>query len=329
MLSKTLRSRFLWGILIFLSILFGLGAYAFASFLSYDRAVLQESIMLTVEEGDSFQDLENKIQRYISSSFGMHWFSLRARSRNIDQRIAVGIYDLKKGIGLPDVLHILSNRDVMQFPLTIVEGISLETALLQIDGLSYLRGRLQYTPKAILPETYMLAGLEHKDQVVKRLEKELEKVLALAWQNRQKDLPLKSPDALLVLASLIEKEASDDAERNIIAGVFINRLRKNMLLQTDPSVFYARNRIQGVSTRPLRKSDLKIDSPYNTYLYKGLPPGPIALAGKKSIEAASQPAKTDFLYFVADGKGKHRFAKTLKEHHQNVALYRKTQKENE
>ena len=160
------------------------------------------------------------------------------------------------------------------------------------------------------------------------MQADLNAVLDSAWASRQANLPLKSRQEALTLASIIEKETGVKGERRRVAGVFINRLRIGMALQTDPTVIYAitkgkhQNNGRGPLGRRLLRKDLKIDSPYNTYRYPGLPPGPIANAGKAAIEAALNPEDHDYLYFVADGTGGHVFSKTLAEHNANAAKWR-------
>ena len=146
----------------------------------------------------------------------------------------------------------------------------------------------------------------------------LDKVLAFEWKHRNPEVPLKSPEELLILASIIEKETGVPEERGLVASVFVNRLRKGMKLQTDPTVIYALTQGKEELGRSLRRKDLSIDSPYNTYKYFGLPPTPICNPGKESIHAAAHPEESDYLFFVADGKGGHNFSTNLKEHNKNV-----------
>jgi UPF0755 protein len=175
---------------------------------------------------------------------------------------------------------------------------------------------------SMLPETYSFSKGDSRNSIVKQAQKAMDKVLNDAWKSNNVGV-LKNKKELLVLASIIEKETGLPEERSDVAAVFVNRLNKRMRLQTDPTVIYAITLGKKSLGRSLLKKDLEYDSPYNTYKNYGLPPSPICNPGKEAIYAAANPSSADYLYFVAKGNGGHRFAKTLSEHNDNVALYRK------
>ena len=173
-----------------------------------------------------------------------------------------------------------------------------------------------------LPETYTFSRGEERQKIAAQGKLAMQKVLQQAWDGRDADLPLKNKEELLILASIVEKETGVPEERPQVASVFVNRLKKGMLLQTDPTVIYAVTKGEYDLGRPLLRRDLEVDSPYNTYKYAGLPPTPICSPGAASIMAAAHPDKTPYLYFVASGTGGHNFARTLNEHNANVKKWR-------
>jgi UPF0755 protein len=192
------------------------------------------------------------------------------------------------------------------------------------------------TPPAegsLLPDTYSYTRAESNEDVISRMQKAMTSTIDELWDKRIPGLPFADKNEAMTLASIVEKETGKPEERARIAGVFINRLKAGMPLQTDPTVIYAltggkpENEGQGPLGRRLLTKDLEIDSPYNTYKYPGLPPGPIANPGRAAIEATLNPEVNDFIYFVADGTGGHIFAKTLSEHNDNVAKWRQIRKE--
>jgi len=177
-----------------------------------------------------------------------------------------------------------------------------------------------------LPETYIFSRGEKRQKIVNQGKDALQKVLQKAWNERDTDLPLKNKEEMLILASIVEKETGIAGERPQVASVFINRLRKGMLLQTDPTVIYAITHGKYDLNRPLMRKDLEIDDQYNTYKYAGLPPTPICNPGAASIMAVAHPDKTPYLYFVASGNGGHNFARSLSEHNANVNKWRRLNK---
>ncbi len=228
---------------------------------------------------------------------------------------------------LRQVLTVLRTARTVQRRLTIPEGLTavqINDLLMQADGLS---GAGNAQPEgSVLPETYAFEYDTRRGELLTRARTAMDRALAEVWAARAADLPLASPRELLILASIVERETGKPEERGMVAGVFVNRLRRNMPLQTDPTVIYAVSQGRGVLDRGLTRVDLDVDSPFNTYRYRGLPPGPIASPGLASLRAAANPATTDALYFVADGTGGHVFAATLEEHNRNVARWRQLER---
>jgi len=210
----------------------------------------------------------------------------------------------------------------VQRRLTIAEGLTARQITRLLEGTEGLTGETPPIAEgALLPETYAFTLGDSRASVVRRAAAAMEQAVAEAWAARAPDLPLASPRDAVILASIIERETGVAEERGLVAGVFVNRLRRGMMLQSDPTVAYGAG--QGMPLdRPLTRADLNEDHPYNTYRIRGLPPGPIAAPGRESLRAATQPETTDYLYFVADGTGGHAFGRTLEEHNRNVARWR-------
>jgi UPF0755 protein len=192
-----------------------------------------------------------------------------------------------------------------------------------------LSGQIKEIPRegTLLPETYKFVRGTTRDQVIQRMQQAQKRVLAEIWDRRSPDLPLKSPDQLIVLASIVEKETGKADERSRVAAVFINRLRQRIKLQSDPTIIYGLVGGKGTLGRPIKRSEIQQPTPYNTYVVEGLPPGPIANPGRASLEATANPARTRDLFFVADGTGGHAFSDTYDVHQKNVAKLRAIEKQ--
>ena len=261
------------------------------------------------------------------------WFRLSGQSR----LIKAGNYEIAPGSTPLGLLDKLVRGDETLRALTLVEGwnfrqvrAALATAELKPDsaalGEAALMERLGRTGVAaegrFFPDTYTYAKGASDLTVLRRALHAMDRQLAAAWEQRAADTPLKTPDEALVLASIVEKETGREADRALVAGVFTNRLRASMLLQTDPTVIYGLGeRFDG----NLRKRDLQTDTPYNTYTRTGLPPTPISMPGKASLLAAVQPERTKALYFVARGDGSSHFSSSLDEHNRAVGRYQRGQ----
>lgn len=253
-------------------------------------------------------------------------FALGAKLSGEARNLRAGEYRFPEGVSPRDVMAVLKNGQTVVRRLTLVEGwtvFQVAEKLMASDGLS---GAIPSLPEegTLLPETYHFSHGDARVGVLARMADGMSGLLAELWPARAPDLPYSTVREAVVLASIIERETAVDDERGIVAGVFVNRLRRGMRLQSDPTVAY------GIAPnglgRPLTRADLAAPSPYNTYVIKGLPPAPICNPGALSIRAALNPTKTDYLYFVADGTGGHAFARTLAEHNRNVAKWRRWRK---
>lgn len=229
---------------------------------------------------------------------------------------------------LREVLHILRDERPVQRRITIPEGLSAHQIRALLERTEGLAGEMPAIGEgALLPETYAFEWGETRAAIARRAEAAMERTLAEAWAARAPDLPLAAPREALVLASIVERETGQADERAKVAGVFINRLRRGMPLQSDPTVAYAATDGAPME-RPISRADLDREHPFNTYRNRGLPPGPIASPGRASLMATTRPEATDYLFFVADGTGGHAFARTLEEHNRNVARWREFERRN-
>ena len=285
---------------------------------------LESPVTLIIPEGTSAAAIAEKLHaaRVIASTT---LFRLHALARGDAHLLKAGEYAFKPGEPLAGVIERLTGGDTVVHVLTLPEGLSSAAALAIIDAHPALEGRLGAVPDegSLLPETYHFARGTSRQDLVGRMMRAMDAAIAELWAGRAAALPLDSPAEAVILASIVEKETGRADERRHVAGVLVNRLRRGMPLQSDPTVIYALTRGVEPLGRDLLRSDWKLDDPYNTYRYKGLPPGPIANPGRAAIAAVLDPLDTPDLYFVADGSGGHAFAATLEEHNRNVVRWRR------
>lgn len=252
-------------------------------------------------------------------------FSVGVRLSGYARMLKAGEYAIAPRSGMRTIMLQIADGAVVHHRLTIPEGWEIPRIMARIAEAETLSGDLPPPPPegSLLPETYVFPRGESRIALIARMRTAHTVALERLWQARAADLPFDTPQEAVILASIVEKETAIAAERPLIAGVFVNRLRNGMRLQSDPTVTYAMT-VAGISTdRELTRKDLKRESPYNTYLIAALPPSPIGNPGLAALRAVLHPAKTDALYFVADGTGGHAFAESLSEHNTNVARFRR------
>ena len=238
------------------------------------------------------------------------------------RRLKAGEYDFASRASIADILDKLKNGRIVRHLVTLPEGVTSDEVVDVLMKNPVLTGSAPTPPEgSVLPETYSVERGEDRSAVLQRMMAARDKLLAKLWASRKADLPYKTPEEAVTLASVVEKETALADERPRIAGLFVNRLKKGMRLESDPTIIYGLTRGRPLG-HGIRQSEMTAPTPYNTYLINGLPPTPIANPGKDALAAALQPADTQELYFVADGTGGHVFANTFEEHERNVQRWR-------
>jgi UPF0755 protein len=239
-----------------------------------------------------------------------------------------GEYQFTKAASLAEVVNTIIENKVVQHTLTIPEGLTSEQIVARLLENNLFSGQIKEIPRegTLLPETYKFTRGMVREQVIQRMQQAHRHLLQEVWEHRMPDLPVRTPEQLVILASIVEKETGKADERSRVASVFVNRLKNKMRLQSDPTIIYGLTGGKGSLGRPILKSEIEQPTPYNTYVIDGLPPGPIANPGRASLEAAANPARTKDLYFVADGTGGHVFSENYEQHQKNVARLRAIEK---
>lgn len=317
-------------ITIILVLMIGVGgAYVYGKKLIEAPGPLLEEKIVNIPARAGKRDIADTLQRegvidvnpwaFIGSVF-----ALRASSD-----LKPGEYSFQKNASLRDVIATIVEGKVVQHAVTIPEGLTSEQILARLADNDIFSGSLREIPRegTLLPETYKFPRGTTREQVIVRMQQTQKRMLAEIWERRNPDIPVKSPEQLVTLASIIEKETGKADERSRVAAVFVNRLRQKMKLQSDPTIIYGLVGGKGTLGRPIKRSEIQQPSPYNTYVVDGLPPGPIANPGRASLEAAANPARTRDLFFVADGTGGHTFTETYEQHQKNVAKLRSLEKQ--
>jgi UPF0755 protein len=309
--------------LILLVMLGAGGAYVYVKQKLDAAGPLTEDKVVTIPKAGT-GDIADILQRngvIDGNRFGFFAGVLAMKARS---ELKSGEYEFAKGASLRDVIETMVEGKVVQHAFTIPEGLTSEQIVARLMDNDILTGSVRNIPPegSLLPETYKFARGTPREQVIQRMQQAQRRALAEAWERRAPDLPIASPERLVTLASIVEKETSRADERSRVAAVFVNRLQKKMRLQSDPTIIYGLVGGRGTLGRPIKRSEITQASPYNTYVIDGLPPGPIANPGRAALDAAANPARTRDLYFVADGTGGHVFTETYESHRKNVGKLR-------
>ncbi len=291
-----------------------------------------------VREGASMQQIVDDITKSGASTCGTEIeyrigvTRTRARVRELDPATLnfVEIAEFEVGVDeVPDVYGQMRNEADTRYRVSLAEGVTSWQVVEALKSADFLAGEVAEVPAegVLAPDSYEVTPGDDRNAVLGDMQAKQQLRINAAWEGRRDGLPLESPEEMLILASIIEKETGVPEERGQVASVFVNRLNQGMKLQTDPTVIYGVTKGRGALGRGLRRSELNRPTPWNTYQIDGLPPTPIANPGLASLEAAVAPDETSFVFFVADGTGGHAFAETLQEHNRNVAKWREIEAE--
>lgn len=323
--------NFVFSVVIFLTLAGGAAIY-FGAREFEEPGPLQTTDTVLVRPNTSVAEIATQLER-LNMVSDARIFRLGVRAFGSDSTLKAGEYEVRSGASMRDIMELMQSGKSVQHALTIPEGMTVWQAFKRIAATEELSGEM---PAELPPEGSLAAdtlrftrGME-RQAIVDKLMADQRALVQGIWERRDPDLPIKDIGEFVTLASIVEKETGRADERPRVASVFVNRLRRGMRLQSDPTILYGLFGGQGKpDDRPIYRSDIDKPTPYNTYTIDGLPPGPIANPGRAALEAVANPSETKDLYFVADGTGGHVFAETLEEHNANVARYRKFLREQE
>jgi UPF0755 protein len=309
-------------VLILIAIIVGAGLY-FGKQRFEAPGPLAEDKVVNIPRGLGIRDISDLLARegVIDQPYVFMGSVIVLKARG---ELKHGEYQFTKHSSVADVVDTIIDGKVVQHSFTVPEGLTSEQIVAKLLENTALTGQIKEIPHegSLLPETYKFTRGMTREQIIQRMSQAHKHVLQEVWDHRMPDLPIKTPEQLVTLASIVEKETGRAEERSRVASVFINRLKSKMRLQSDPTIIYGLTGGKGSLGRPIMKSEIEQPTPYNTYVIDGLPPGPIANPGRASLEAVAKPARTKDLYFVADGTGGHVFSENYAEHQKNVAKLR-------
>ena len=288
---------------------------------------LEQDKLVNIPRNLGVRDIADLLQR--EGVISQSWVFLGGVVvRKAYTELKAGEYEFRKQASISEVVNTLIEGKVILHAITIPEGLTSEQIVARLMDNPTLTGNIKEIPKegTLLPETYNFSRGTAREMLLAQMQQKQHDLLQRVWERRA-SLPIKTPEQLVVLASIVEKETGKPDERSRVAAVFVNRLKQRMKLQSDPTIIYGRVGGKGTLGRPIMRSEIEQPTPFNTYIIEGLPPSPIANPGRASLEAAASPARTKELFFVADGTGGHAFAETLDQHQKNVARLRQVEQQ--
>jgi UPF0755 protein len=293
---------------------------------------LAVSRVVTVPRGEGRIEIATRLER--EGAISNRWafiinYMLRSALGPKPLELKAGDYEIKKNASMAEIMETLTQGRGVLSKITIPEGLTSLQIVEKLRGEDELVGDITEIPAegTLLPDTYRYSKGMERRELLERMQGEMQRFLAAAWERRQPSLPITTPEQAIIFASIVEKETGRADERGRVAAVFMNRLKKGMRLQSDPTVIYGIVGGQGTLGRSITRADLDQKSAHNTYQIGGLPPTPICNPGRPAIEASLNPPATTDLYFVADGTGGHTFSDTLKEHNAAVNVWRKVERD--
>jgi UPF0755 protein len=285
---------------------------------------LESARSISIERGTNLNAIADLLQK--NGAISSKWLFIIGVYLNRQQgNLKAGEYQVDAHASMREIMEAMVSGRGILYSISLPEGLTSEQIVNRLNNEEILVGDIREVPPegSLLPETYKFTRGDTRQNLLNRMRRDRDRVVTEVWNRRAPDLPISSPEEMVILASIVEKETALADERSRVAAVFINRLRLNMRLQSDPTVVYG---LHGGAGKPagfqLSRADLDSQSPYNTYVIQGLPPGPIANPGRASLEAVANPSRTRDLFFVADGTGGHAFAESYEEHLRNVARWR-------
>ncbi len=306
----------------------GMGAFLYARQAFVAKGPLQQDRAVFIERGSTAEQIAQTLERngVINSAL---LFSAAVQLYGVRGDLKWGEYMFPRGASTAEALSIVLDGKPIEYRITIPEGLTSEQIVGRLRDNDVLTGDIARIPRegSLLPDTYRFTRGTTRQQMVDQMTQFQSRLLQQIWARRSQELPVRTPEELVILASIVEKETGKAEERTRVAGVFVNRLTRRMRLQSDPTIIYGIVGGRGALGRAILQSDIQRLTPYNTYQIDGLPPTPIANPGRAAMEAVANPARHRELYFVADGTGGHAFAETLEQHNRNVANWRRIERE--
>lgn len=312
-------------ITILLVVMLGVGGlYIYGKKVLTDKGPLTEDKVVNIPRSAGMADISDILQREGVITADRWTFIGSVLALGARANLKSGEYLFQKSASLSDVIGTIVDGKVVQHSFTIPEGLTSEQIVGRLQDNDIFSGSLKEIPRegTLLPDTYKFPRGTPRDQVIQRMQQAQKRLVTEVWEHRNPDLPIRTPEQLVALASIVEKETGRADERSRVAAVFVNRLRQRIRLQSDPTIIYGLVGGKGTLGRPIKRSEIQQPTPYNTYVIDGLPPGPIANPGRASLEATANPARTRDLYFVADGTGGHTFTENYGDHQKAVAKLR-------